>query len=145
MRMTLRRSCAACAKAKHSCDLRTPQCTRCVKRKSSCVYANEPLTSLIDANGAGTSAVPAGPARNDEDDVAEKAVESSALIVRAGSVAPTSSDVAVLPFSIVIDSFFDPFDSLPQTRLPRVRVQRLIHHCMSVYSLNSLWNFKTHN
>lgn len=43
MRLTLRRSCDACAKAKHSCDLRTPQCSRCVKRKSQCVYANRPL------------------------------------------------------------------------------------------------------
>ncbi|ETS74551.1 hypothetical protein PFICI_13035 [Pestalotiopsis fici W106-1] len=43
MRLTLRRSCNACAKAKHSCDLRTPQCSRCAKRKSQCVYANRPL------------------------------------------------------------------------------------------------------
>ncbi|KAI4597551.1 hypothetical protein KJ359_004253 [Pestalotiopsis sp. 9143b] len=43
MRLTLRRSCDACAKAKHSCDLRTPQCSRCAKRKSQCVYANRPL------------------------------------------------------------------------------------------------------
>ncbi|KAL2826146.1 hypothetical protein BDW59DRAFT_145566 [Aspergillus cavernicola] len=42
---TLRRSCAACAKYKHSCDLRTPRCSRCIKRKVPCVYANEPLTA----------------------------------------------------------------------------------------------------
>lgn len=45
MRQTLRRSCAACAKSKHSCDLRTPRCSRCIKRKVECHYANVPLTS----------------------------------------------------------------------------------------------------
>jgi hypothetical protein len=44
MRKTLRRSCDACAKSKLACDLRTPQCSRCVKRKSTCVYANQPLS-----------------------------------------------------------------------------------------------------
>jgi len=47
MRRTLRRSCAACAKAKHSCDLQTPKCSRCQKRKVDCVYANQPLNSVI--------------------------------------------------------------------------------------------------
>lgn len=42
MRQTLRRSCAACAKAKHSCDLCTPRCSRCAKRNIDCLYANEP-------------------------------------------------------------------------------------------------------
>ncbi|KAK0707318.1 hypothetical protein B0H67DRAFT_602680 [Lasiosphaeris hirsuta] len=46
MRQTLRRSCAACARAKHSCDLRTPRCSRCIKRRVPCVYANEPLTAV---------------------------------------------------------------------------------------------------
>ncbi|EAW12050.1 Zn(II)2Cys6 transcription factor domain-containing protein [Aspergillus clavatus NRRL 1] len=53
MRQTLRRSCAACAKAKHSCDLRTPRCSRCLKRQVPCLYANEPLTastSTIDGS-----------------------------------------------------------------------------------------------
>ncbi|KAG7289386.1 hypothetical protein NEMBOFW57_005756 [Staphylotrichum longicolle] len=45
MRHTLRRSCAACARSKHSCDLGTPRCSRCIKRKVQCVYANEPLTA----------------------------------------------------------------------------------------------------
>ncbi|KAL5340455.1 hypothetical protein BJX70DRAFT_387276 [Aspergillus crustosus] len=45
MRPTLRRACAACAKYKHSCDLRTPRCSRCIKRKVQCVYANQPLTA----------------------------------------------------------------------------------------------------
>ncbi|SPO00304.1 uncharacterized protein DNG_03149 [Cephalotrichum gorgonifer] len=74
MRQTLRRSCSACARSKHSCDLRTPRCSRCIKRKVECLYANEPLTA----------AVPAAPDR-------------------------------------------DPFESYPQTRLPREHVQRLIH------------------
>ncbi|KAG9846555.1 hypothetical protein KCU98_g6326, partial [Aureobasidium melanogenum] len=45
MRRTLRRSCAACARSKCSCDLRTPICSRCIKRRIHCEYANEPLTA----------------------------------------------------------------------------------------------------
>ncbi|KAH6850436.1 hypothetical protein B0I37DRAFT_404266 [Chaetomium sp. MPI-CAGE-AT-0009] len=56
MRHTLRRSCAACARSKHSCDLGTPRCSRCTKRKVQCVYANEPLTAALlppsDESGA---------------------------------------------------------------------------------------------
>ena len=37
--------CSECAKSKHSCDLRTPRCSRCIKRRAECVYANEPLTA----------------------------------------------------------------------------------------------------
>ncbi|KAJ5504417.1 hypothetical protein N7463_007291 [Penicillium fimorum] len=44
MRQSLRRSCAACAKSKSSCDLRTPRCSRCIKRQVECAYANEPST-----------------------------------------------------------------------------------------------------
>jgi hypothetical protein len=47
MRHTLRRSCSACARSKHSCDLLTPRCSRCIKRNVQCVYANEPLTALV--------------------------------------------------------------------------------------------------
>ncbi|KAL2139813.1 hypothetical protein VTI28DRAFT_4668 [Corynascus sepedonium] len=43
MRRTLRRSCASCARAKQSCDLGTPRCSRCTKRNLDCVYANAPL------------------------------------------------------------------------------------------------------
>nr|BAX09281.1 hypothetical protein [Aspergillus stellatus] len=57
MRPSLRRSCAACAKYKHSCDLRTPRCSRCIKRNVQCVYANEPLTAPIHT-GHGGSIVP---------------------------------------------------------------------------------------
>ncbi|KAG9252403.1 uncharacterized protein F5Z01DRAFT_226766 [Emericellopsis atlantica] len=45
MRQTLRRSCTACAKYKHSCDLGTPRCSRCIKRRVECHYANTPLTA----------------------------------------------------------------------------------------------------
>jgi hypothetical protein len=41
MRKTLRRSCDACAKAKHRCDLLIP-CSRCTERQLRCVYANLP-------------------------------------------------------------------------------------------------------
>ncbi|KAG9604352.1 hypothetical protein KCU77_g4606, partial [Aureobasidium melanogenum] len=47
MRRTLRRSCAACARSKYSCDLRTPICSRCIKRRTHCDYANEPLTAPL--------------------------------------------------------------------------------------------------
>ncbi|KAG9246865.1 hypothetical protein BJ878DRAFT_250331 [Calycina marina] len=43
MRRTLQRSCTACAKSKHRCDLQTPKCSRCTERRSKCVYINQPL------------------------------------------------------------------------------------------------------
>ncbi|RMZ46129.1 hypothetical protein AFCA_003248 [Aspergillus flavus] len=96
MRQTLRRSCTACAKSKHSCDLRTPRCSRCVKRDVPCNYANEPLTALPAAPGWG-------------DGGSSRPLETSGTLTayRFGSL--------------------DPFDSYPQTRLPRERVQRLIY------------------
>ncbi|KAL2167300.1 hypothetical protein VTG60DRAFT_1429 [Thermothelomyces hinnuleus] len=48
MRRTLRRSCASCARAKQSCDLGTPCCSRCAKRNLECVYANEPLNAAAN-------------------------------------------------------------------------------------------------
>lgn len=100
MRQTLRRSCAACAKSKHSCDLRTPRCSRCTKRKVLCVYANEPLT-------AAPPPPPAAPARDINESVAAQL--GSLTNYRFGSL--------------------DPFESYPPTRLPREHVQRLIHSC----------------
>ncbi|KAK3906374.1 hypothetical protein C8A05DRAFT_29735 [Staphylotrichum tortipilum] len=91
MRRTLRRSCAACARSKHSCDLGTPSCSRCLKRRVQCVYANEPLTA---------------------------------------TAAPAATDLARLSPTLAAGSHFasvDPFESYPQTRLPRDHVQRLIH------------------
>ncbi|KAL2131852.1 hypothetical protein VTI74DRAFT_4540 [Chaetomium olivicolor] len=55
MRHTLRRSCAACARSKHSCDLGSPRCSRCIKRKVECVYANEPLTAPTSSSPSGSS------------------------------------------------------------------------------------------
>ncbi|OKL62738.1 hypothetical protein UA08_01130 [Talaromyces atroroseus] len=92
MRQTLRRSCAACAKSKHSCDLRTPRCSRCIKRKVQCVYANEPFTAPPATHG--------------------------------GSMRPLDGSGALTGYRF---GCLDPFDSYPQTRLPRERVQRLIH------------------
>ncbi|KAK1976073.1 hypothetical protein LZ30DRAFT_604179 [Colletotrichum cereale] len=105
MRQTLRRSCAACAKSKHSCDLRTPRCSRCIKRKVLCVYANEPLT-----------AAPAGPGPAPGDGAAASSSSSGAAGLD-GSGTLTNYRFGSL----------DPFDSYPQTRLPREQVQRLIH------------------
>ncbi|KAH6670371.1 hypothetical protein F5X68DRAFT_125630, partial [Plectosphaerella plurivora] len=100
MRQTLRRSCDACAKSKHSCDLRTPRCSRCVKRQVRCLYANEPLTATP---------------------IAPKKIESAPL--------PSPPDLGGSAFPLVSHRLgsIDPFDSYPQTRLPRERVQRLIH------------------
>ncbi|KGO36364.1 Protein of unknown function DUF3468 [Penicillium expansum] len=95
MRQSLRRSCAACAKSKTSCDLRTPRCSRCIKRKVECAYANEPSAGPATPgwqNGASTNPLD-GP--------------GTLTNYRFGSL--------------------DPFDSYPQTRLPREHVQRLIY------------------
>ncbi|KEY74721.1 hypothetical protein S7711_05470 [Stachybotrys chartarum IBT 7711] len=117
MRTSLRRSCEACARAKHGCDLRTPQCSRCVKRRTNCVYANEPLTA--------SASLPRGAAKE----------ESSAgiIVVKTNrDVSPTTSQASrqgSMGLISPIDASIDPFDSYPATRLPRPRVQRLIHHC----------------
>ncbi|KAH7123549.1 hypothetical protein B0J11DRAFT_580333 [Dendryphion nanum] len=110
MRTTLRRSCDACAKSKLSCDLRTPQCSRCIKRKSACVYANQPLTSSLSEHTTTTS--PGTYAESNEE--ALKIVASPIKLLRDP-----------------IAGFFDPFDSYPETRLPRIHVQRLIQHFLS--------------
>ena len=100
MPQSLRRSCAACAKAKHSCDLRAPRCSRCIKREIQCVYANIPWN---------VTATP-GP-----DNILAGALDTtSSLSSRIGSI--------------------DPFDSYPQTRLPRAQVQRLIHSCKYTFN-----------
>lgn len=41
--VTLRRSCQRCAKGKRRCDLRSPECSRCLKGGLNCVYINAPL------------------------------------------------------------------------------------------------------
>ncbi|KAK2001002.1 hypothetical protein LX36DRAFT_602190, partial [Colletotrichum falcatum] len=115
MRQTLRRSCAACARSKHGCDLRTPRCSRCVKRKVPCVYANEPLTAAPASSG---SAAPGdGGAASASASPPPPPSSSSSGAGRDGSGALTNYRFGSL----------DPFDSYPQTRLPREQVQRLIH------------------
>lgn len=98
---SLRRSCAACAKSKLKCSLSIPRCTRCDKRNIDCVYTNEPL--------AAPSAIsPAGSVWGKEE-----------------PITPTEcSSLSIYRFESL-----DPFDSYPQTRLPREHVQRLIHSC----------------
>ncbi|KAM7198117.1 hypothetical protein V8F33_005175 [Rhypophila sp. PSN 637] len=103
MRQTLRRSCAACAKSKHSCDLRTPRCSRCIKRRVPCQYANEPLTGSQSPPGAW----------------------DSTTALSASNRAP-DPDIGSL-YDLNFASSPDPFDSYPKTRLPRDQVQRLIH------------------
>ncbi|KNG45392.1 c6 zinc finger domain-containing protein [Stemphylium lycopersici] len=111
MRRTLRRSCEACAKSKLSCDLRTPQCSRCIKRKiTNCVYANEPLT-LSPTEQSAIATLNHGPSTFKES--AQSAVSPPTLL--GGSLSQA----------------FDPFDVYPRTRLPRARVQQLINHFLS--------------
>ncbi|KAF2622230.1 hypothetical protein BU25DRAFT_213188 [Macroventuria anomochaeta] len=104
MRKTLRRSCNACAKSKLACDLRTPQCSRCAKRDSPCVYANQPLSASPTDSVITPSVKAASPANDDT---------SMVVLTNPG-----------------IQSF-DPFDTYPKTRLPRPHVQRLIQHFLS--------------
>ncbi|KAJ5585397.1 uncharacterized protein N7459_005197, partial [Penicillium hispanicum] len=96
MGQSLRRSCTACARFKHSCDRGTPSCSRCIKRKVLCVYVNQPLTA----------------SRTDSKQEDGKAVASS------------HEDSALTTYTF---GSLDPFDSYPETRLPRARVQRLIY------------------
>lgn len=98
MRHTLRRSCAACANSKHSCDLRTPRCSRCLKRNVQCTYANAPLNTAPPASG-----------RENDGLVSYSTASGPLTSYRFGSL--------------------DPFQSYPQTRLPREHVQRLMHSC----------------
>ncbi|KXG50951.1 Protein of unknown function DUF3468 [Penicillium griseofulvum] len=95
MRQSLRRACAACARSKSSCDLRTPRCSRCIKRKVECAYVNEPSTA------------PATPGWQNGESTNPLGGSGTLTNYRFGSL--------------------DPFDSYPQTRLPREHVQRLIY------------------
>lgn len=118
MRTTLRRSCNACAKAKHSCDLRTPRCSRCIKRRVSCVYANEPLTLQA----------PEGPGHGRT--MINKASKVTCIAQRDVKMSRKGQDGSVKLLNSV-DTSFDPFGSYPPTRLSRIHVQRLIHHFLS--------------
>jgi hypothetical protein len=108
MRRTLRRSCAACAKAKLRCDLQTPRCSRCAARNyASCVYANQPLVS---------------------ETINSRKRQSSSPLRNSLKTEHTSLELST--FSAVIGARdLDPFDTYPATSLPRSRVQSLIHHC----------------
>ncbi|KAH7066290.1 hypothetical protein BKA63DRAFT_159289 [Paraphoma chrysanthemicola] len=110
MRTTLRRSCDSCAKSKLRCDLHLPQCSRCFKRKIDCLYANEPLSASL-TDSAGTASARSSPGSE-------------------ATVAKFSSSLEILLVNPGLQSF-DPFDSHPQTRLPRPLVQRLIQHFLT--------------
>ncbi|EEY14084.1 C6 zinc finger domain-containing protein [Verticillium alfalfae VaMs.102] len=84
---------------KSDCDLRTPRCSRCLKRNVQCLYANEPLT--------------ASPVSSEQPGREE-----------TWASRPSSSHSALTTYRF---GSLDPFDSYPQTRLPRAQVQRLIH------------------
>ncbi len=118
------RSCNACAKAKLRCDLRTPQCSRCIKKKSSCVYADTPLSSWPDS--------PTSSATPPEDSPSPAGHDGgpSSMVVSGLRVPPGYSEGSALELLNPATASFDPFDSYPSTRLPRAHVQRLINHCM---------------
>ncbi|UKZ97060.1 uncharacterized protein TrAFT101_011829 [Trichoderma asperellum] len=124
MRTTLRRSCNACAKAKLGCDLRVPQCSRCVKRKSKCVYANSPLNSPLDAAVSSTETTGYNSKASKNENEALSVVPQEREIISRTSENP---GLLINPAT----ASFDPFDSYPSTRLPRLHVQRLIHRFLS--------------
>lgn len=118
MRTTLRRSCDACARAKHGCDLKTPKCSRCLRRKAQCVYANAPAAAS-DSSGFDGALTRIG----SRDRWPRSPTASS------GRTTPELSDGTALLGPV--DASFDPFDSYPATRVARPQIQRLIHHCSS--------------
>lgn len=109
MRKTLRRSCNACAKSKLRCDLLSPECTRCKKKSITCFYVNEPLSSSSTETNSHVQSRPSPES------------ESALMNFETNYLAPMKSSIQA----------FDPFDTYPQTRLPRHQVQRLIHHFLS--------------
>ncbi|KAL6859516.1 hypothetical protein J3F83DRAFT_749255 [Trichoderma novae-zelandiae] len=124
MRTTLRRSCNACAKAKLGCDLRIPQCSRCIKRSSRCVYANKPLNSPLDSYSSSAEATGYSPP------AAGSGGELLSLLPQDGEPATRYPENPAWIRNPATASF-DPFDSYPPTRLPRLHVQRLIHRFLS--------------
>jgi hypothetical protein len=135
MRTTLRRSCNACAKAKLGCDLRVPQCSRCVKRKSKCVYANSPLNTPLDATGSSTETTGHSSLQvtiKNESEVLSVVSQEREIVSRPSE----NPGLLINPAT----ASFDPFDSYPSTRLPRLHVQRLIHRCKSFSFLSGPFN-----
>ncbi|KAL2209604.1 hypothetical protein CC79DRAFT_684759 [Sarocladium strictum] len=126
MRTTLRRSCDACAKAKHGCDLKTPKCSRCLRRNVPCVYANAPAASLAPNTSPTTH--DGSLARIGSRD--QWSTPSPVLSASARTTPEVFDQSAGLLIGNV-DSSFDPFDSYPATRVPRPQIQRLIHHFLS--------------
>lgn len=128
MHTTLRRSCTACAKSKFGCDLRTPRCSRCVKRKLLCHYANEPLTATTSpvAAAPGMGAAGSEPGTWPAGDFTDS---SNGLSSSSGTAASSNSSSPIAYYSF---GSVDPFNSCPPTRLPTAHVQRLVHACMYI-------------
>ena len=77
------------------------------------MYANQPLTL-------------------EEEDDDDDDVYGAVLGNRRSGECDGDARVAVCSVALMgsqVTRFFDPFDSYPRTRLPRVHVQRLIQHC----------------
>lgn len=139
MRTTLRRSCNACAKAKLGCDLRVPQCSRCVKRKSKCFYANSPLNTPLDATGSSAETM----GHSSLHVAAKNESEALSMVSQEREMVSRPSENPGLLINPGTASF-DPFDSYPSTRLPRLHVQRLIHRCKSFSLMNAFFSTSTH-
>lgn len=139
MRTTLRRSCNACAKAKLGCDLRVPQCSRCAKRKSKCVYANSPLNTPLDVNASSTDIT----GHSSLHVATKNESEALSVVSQEREMVSRPSENPGLLINPATASF-DPFDSYPSTRLPRLHVQRLIHRCKSFSSMSAGFNSFTH-
>ncbi|KUJ17660.1 uncharacterized protein LY89DRAFT_707125 [Mollisia scopiformis] len=122
MRTSLRRSCNACVKAKHRCDLQIPQCSRCMKRKSRCLYTNEPAPSRPHDTSTGTSGTRKLALENEFD--------VSSATGRNVRVTPRRFE-SLVRLENPSNEYLDPFSVYPATRLPRTHVQRLIHHFLS--------------
>ena len=112
---TLRRSCNACAKAKHACDLRTPRCYRCTKRNLTCSYANQPSAAQTSTMGRTVFGTHSKPDQHDS-------------LTQISTTLGRRTDTRAIRLTSV-DASFDPFDSYPETRLSRPHAQRLIYHC----------------
>lgn len=57
-----RRSCTSCVTLKRRCDLKTPQCSRCLSKGSTCTYTNEPFGHQSPSAAAPNSLVRSPPA-----------------------------------------------------------------------------------
>ncbi|KAI1330968.1 hypothetical protein F5Y16DRAFT_320686 [Xylariaceae sp. FL0255] len=61
------KNCYACVQAKRRCDRRTPICSRCIEKKTTCVYTKKRPVSQIGRSDIGSDSQPDGPAFENSD------------------------------------------------------------------------------